>query len=298
MVTRRLSLPLFLSSLLISLPLCCQEQTAGQTAASTAASTSALDLPDSPTPRLQPTDGPSPNAGVEAPNRHGYPTEREESLKELPRDFLHDQKLIWAVLPDQMAHGHHWIPVLLTAGATTGILYADPHVMNYFRSHQKNLSDLNTTFSSGISAGEIAAVPIGLLLAGRLRNDPYEMSTAWLCADAYADSAIPPLVIKAIARRRRPSEAPPLTPFQDEFFKDSWYKGSSFPSGHSAAAFSVATVVAHRYRNHRWAPLLAYGMASVISLSRVTGREHFPSDVFLGGVIGYTTAEYAALRPR
>ena len=285
MYMKRLFLLLFVSSLGIYAPLWCQEPTAS------------VYLPDSPAPHVDLTGGPPRDVGL-APNHHGYPTDREESWKALPKDFLHDQKLIWALFPTQMAQGHHWIPVLLTAGATTAILYGDPHVMNYFRSHEKNLSDLNSTFSSEISAGEIAAVPVGLLVTGYARHDPYEASTALLCAEAYADSAIPPLAIKAIARRQRPSEVPPLTPFQDEFFKDSWYKGSSFPSGHAAAAFSVATVVAHRYSNHIWVPVLAYGMAAVISLSRVTGREHFPSDVFVGGVIGFTTAEYAALRPR
>jgi membrane-associated phospholipid phosphatase len=283
---RRPSLFLLLSILVIGAPLWCQEQAAR------------LDLPDSPTPHVALTGELAAGGGGEAPNRHGYPTAREESLKSLPKDFLHDQKLIWAVFPGQMAHGKHWIPLLATAGVTAGLLYADPHVMTYFRSHQKNLSDLNSTFSSEISAGEIAAVPVGLLLAGHLRDDPYEMSTAWLCADAYADSAVPPLAIKAIARRQRPSQVPTTTPFQDEFFKNSWYGGSSFPSGHAAAAFAVATVVASRYWNHKWAPVLAYGMATVISLSRITGREHFPSDVFVGSVIGVTTAEYAALRPR
>ena len=263
--------------------------------------TASAALPDAPAPHFAPYSvlmgDPGPGMG-EAPNHHGYPTDREESFRRLPRDFAHDQKLTWVEFPGQMAHGRHWIPVLATAGIAAGLLYADPHVMNYFRSHENNLSDLNSTFSSEISAGEIAAVPVGLLLAGYLRHDPYEESTAWLCADAYGDSAIPPLVIKAIARRQRPSEVAPLTPFGDEFFKDSWYKGSSFPSGHSAAAFSVAAVVGHRYRNHIWVPLLAYSMAGVISLSRITGKEHFPSDVIVGGVIGWTTAEYAALRPR
>src|SRR5579872_640607 len=147
MVTRRLSLLLSLSSLIIPLPLWCQEQTAAPTAASTAGATAALDLPESPTPHVQPADEPPPNAAIEAPNHHGYPTDREETWKALPLDFLHDQKMIWAVFPGQMARGHHWIPVLLTVGATAGILYGDPHVMNYFRSHNKNLSDLNTTFS-------------------------------------------------------------------------------------------------------------------------------------------------------
>lgn len=281
----RFSFLLLLPTLIVCTPAWCQQQTASAA------------LPDSPAPHVD-LDYDAGSGGGVAPNHHGYPTDREESWKALPKDFLHDQKLIWGVFPSQMAHGHHWVPVLAVAGATAGLLYADPHVLNYFRSHEKNLSDLNSTFSSGISAGEIAAVPVGLLAAGYLRHDPYEQSTALLCADAYVDSAIPPLAIKAIARRRRPSEVPPLTKFGDEFFKDSWYKGSSFPSGHAAAAWSVATVVAHRYSNHKWVPVLAYGMATVISLSRITGQEHFPSDVFVGAVVGYTTAEYASLRPR
>lgn len=289
---RRLPL-LVIPSLIICTPLWCQVQTASSA------------LPDSPTPHVDSAtphvdamDDPALDTRPQAPNHHGYPTDREESWNALPKDFAHDQKQIWAVFPSQTAHGHHWVPVLVTVGTTAGLLYADSHVLNYFRSHEKNLSDLNSTFSSEISAGEIIAVPVGLLAAGYVRNDPYEVSTALLCADAYGDSAIPPLLVKAIARRRRPSEVPPLTPFGDEFFKDSWYKGSSFPSGHAAAAFSMATVVAHRYSNHKWVPVLAYGMATVISLSRITGQEHFPSDVFVGGVIGWSTAEYAALRPR
>ncbi|HTV15549.1 MAG TPA: phosphatase PAP2 family protein [Acidobacteriaceae bacterium] len=282
----RPSVVFLLPALILSAPLWCQQQVASAS------------LPDSPAPHGLAGEAPDPGPGGEAFHRHGYPTGREESFRALPLDFLHDQKEVWGVFPGQVAKGHHWVPVLATAGITAGLLYADPHVMTYFRNHEKNLSDLNSTFSSYISAGEIAAVPVGLLLVGAARHDPYQTSTAWLGADAYADSAIPPLVIKAIARRERPSQVPVNTPFQDEFFKNSWYGGSSFPSGHAAAAFSVATVVASRYRNHVWAPVLAYGMATVIGLSRITGREHYPSDVFVGSVIGVTTAEFAALRPR
>lgn len=287
---KSLSLLLLLPSLTIGTSLWCQQTTPSPTAR--------LDLPDSPTPHLASADNPAPDSGTMAPNHHGYPTDREESWKTLPKDFLHDQKLIWAVFPGQMATGHHWIPVLATTGVTAGLLYADPHVMPYFRDHEKNLGDLNSTFNSSIAAGEIAALPVGLLAAGYVRHDPYEVSTALLAADAYADSAIVSLGIKTFSRRVRPIDVPLRTPFQDTFFKGKWFKGSSFPSGHSAAAFSVATVVAHRYSNHKWVPVLAYGMATVISLSRVSTLAHYPSDVFLGAVIGYTTAEYAALRPR
>jgi hypothetical protein len=60
----------------------------------------------------------------------------------------------------------------------------------------------------------------------------------------------------------------------------------SFPSEHSAAAWSIASVVAHEYPG----PLtqfLAYGLASTVTLTRVTSQNHFPSDAFIGSVLGW-----------
>lgn len=247
------------------------------------------DLPDSPAPAW--TSSPS--------DRHAL-TDREETWKALPKDFLHDQKQIWFVFPGRMARGHSWIPVLAVTGVTAGLVYADPHIEPYFSRHQTNWDDFNDTFDAYISTGEIAAIPASLLAAGYVRHDPYQVSTALLCADAYADSAVVDLAIKAITRRERPVEVAPNTPFSDTFFAgtESPVKGSSFPSGHAAGAFSVATVVARRYANHRWVPWVVYGFAGVVGASRITSLAHFSSDVFLGGAIGYATSEYATLRPR
>jgi len=108
------------------------------------------------------------------------------------------------------------------------------------------------------------------------------------------------LAVKAISRRQRPSDVPPGGDFHGTFFNGgkSPFKGSSFPSGHAAGAFSVATVVASRYHNHRWVPWLAYGFATAVSFSRVTTSSHFPSDVFLGATLGFAVTRYAVLKPR
>src|SRR5450631_2950830 len=37
---------------------------------------------------------------------------------------------------------------------------------------------------------------------------------------------------------------------------------------------------------------LSYGMASVVSVSRINAKQHFPSDVLVGAAIGYLTSEY------
>lgn len=172
--------------------------------------------------------------------------------------------------------------------------------MPYFRHHERNLDDMNDVFDAPITSGEVIAVPASLMVAGYLRHDSYQVSTALLAGEAYADSAVVDLAIKAVTRRKRPSDIPPGGSFDDTFFNGgkSPFKGSSFPSGHAAGVFSVATVIASRYHHHRWVPWLAYGFATAISFSRVTTSAHFPSDVFLGAALGYTITRYEVLGPR
>jgi len=223
---------------------------------------------------------------------------RVETWRSLPKDFLHDQKAIW-LFPTQLVRGRHWLPAVAIVGVTAGLIEADPHVMPYFRSHARNLDDTNDVFDSLITTGEVVALPASFMIAGYARHDSYEVSTALLAGEAYADSAVVDLAVKAVTRRERPADVPPGRPFTDTFFSGgkSPFKGSAFPSGHAAGAFSVATVIATRYRTHRWAPWLLYGFATAVSLSRVSTLAHFPSDVFLGAALGYTITRYQVLAP-
>ena len=245
------------------------------------------DLPDSP-------------SAVDRSQHDGdSPSDREVSWRSLPGDFLHDQKDIW-LFPGQLAKGRHWLPTLAITGVTAGLIVADPHVMPYFRSHAGRLDDLNDTFDAPITTAEVIALPASLMVAGYIRHDQYAVSTALLAGEAYADSAIVDLGVKAVTRRKRPGDVPPGAPFTDTFFSGgkSPFKGSAFPSGHAAGVFAVATVIATRYHKHRWVPWVMYGFATAISFSRVTTNAHFPSDVFLGAALGYTITRYEVLRPR
>ena len=168
----------------------------------------------------------------------------------------------------------------------------------YFRSHSRNLDDLNDAFDGPITTAEVALVPVSIMIGGYLRHDPYAVRTGLLAGEAYADTAIVDSAIKAVTRRERPANVAPGAPFNDTFFSGgkSPFKGSSFPSGHAAGAFSVAAVIAHRYSRHHWVPWVAYGFATAISFSRVTTSAHFPSDVFLGAALGYTITRFEVLR--
>ena len=241
----------------------------------------------------------SPSAVARSEHGNDPPAEREVSWRSLPGDFLHDQKDIW-LFPGQLAKGRHWLPTLAITGVTAGLIVADPHVMPYFRSHAGRLDDLNDTFDAPITTAEVIALPASLMVAGYVRHDQYAVNTALLAGEAYADSAIVDLGVKAVTRRKRPSDVPPGAPFNDTFFSGgkSPFKGSAFPSGHAAGVFSVATVIATRYHKHRWVPWAMYGFATAISFSRVNTSAHFPSDVFLGAALEYTITRYEVLRPR
>jgi len=62
----------------------------------------------------------------------------------------------------------------------------------------------------------------------------------------------------------------------------------SFPSSHSATAFSVATVFSELYPS---TSVISYALASFVAWSRIQSRNHFPSDVFVGALIGHFTAK-------
>jgi membrane-associated phospholipid phosphatase len=218
------------------------------------------------------------------------------SWKKLPRRILADQKDIW-LFPTQLARGRYWVPTLAVVGGTAGLIVADPKIAPYFRKHAGNLDDLNDTFDGSITSAETALVPLSLLAAGYVRRDPYMVNTSLLAGEAYVDSAIVDLALKVITQRKRPTGIPPSGSFNDTFFNNgkSHFTEGSFPSGHAIGAFSIATVIANRYHHHRWVPFAVYGLATAVSLSRITTSAHFPSDVFLGASLGYAIAKFGVL---
>jgi hypothetical protein len=224
--------------------------------------------------------------------------DRSVSIRKLPENILQDQKSIF-LFPRELAKGEHWWPTIGVVGVTAGLMASDPYSAPPFRT-TSSFDGFNRVFSSGNTAAFIAAVPAAIYGVGWLRKDSYAQDTALLAGEAAADGFILSIPFKGISGRKQPVTYAGDGPYSDSFFNGSHnpFKSGGFYSEHAMFATAVATVIARRYRHHRWVPYVAYGLAGAISFSRVTRSDHFPADVFFGGAMGFVISRYAVLPAR
>lgn len=96
---------------------------------------------------------------------------------------------------------------------------------------------------------------------------------AVLGAKALAATTFTAQLLKVTVRERRPNST----------------SRSSFPSGHTASAFAMATVIADCKPQYKWP---AYAAAATIGWSRVELGAHRWHDVIAGAALGYYTAKH------
>jgi membrane-associated phospholipid phosphatase len=226
-------------------------------------------------------------------------TGRPTTWRSLAPNILHDQESIWK-FPVKLAHGKHWKPALAVTAAFGGLVALDAHDTPYFRRTQA-FAGFNRGLSGTNTALATTLVPVSFYALGLVRKDSYATKTSLLAGEAAADAEILTWVLKNSTGRRRPIDIPPGGNYSDTWFES--YRPpldahASFPSGHTIAAFSIATVFARRYGRHRWVPWVAYGAAGLIGFSRLTLQAHFPSDVFAGAAFGYVISRYVVLPGR
>ncbi len=214
-------------------------------------------------------------------------------------NVLKDQKTIWT-FPVSLASGEHLKPTFTAMGITTGLMTIDPLSGHYFQK-TRAFDDFNRVFSGKNTAIATFAAPIAFYGVSLIRGNSYDQKTFLLAGEATLSTVILTTVLKDLTRRVNPADVPLYGgDFGNTWFRKhptSWIRGiGSFPSGHTSAAFSVATVFAKRYPQHWWVRWVAYGLASLVGFSRISLETHFPSDVFLGGVLGYAIGHHAVRR--
>jgi membrane-associated phospholipid phosphatase len=126
----------------------------------------------------------------------------------------------------------------------------------------------------------------GLYLGGILFHSQKAKETALLCLESVALAEGITTGIKHLVGRTRPFGNQGAFHFDPLKFPPP-SSSLSFPSGHATCAFALTSVIAQQYHN---IPLTIglYGCATVVALARVNNNAHFLSDVFYGGVIGFS----------
>lgn len=183
--------------------------------------------------------------------------------------------------------GSDWLKIIALGGAAVAIHQLDEPLNNVMYSN-------NTPFIKGFSN---TMEPLGNLfyilptlggtyIYARLSKNDYLSGLTITAGKAVIVANAIATWSKVLAHRHRPSDDTPSKPNQWDGPRLD-LKNDSFFSSHTVTAFSLATVIASTYSDHKWVPPVAYSVASLIGVSRITGNNHWVTDVFVGAVIGY-----------
>ena len=205
------------------------------------------------------------------------------TIRNLPRNILHDQRGIWTA-PVHMSDRSAVMGLLFVAAA--GALGSeDTHIMRTHFTDLNNASHANTA-SNGL-AGLFVAAPLAYYGIGYLHHNSRYEQTGIMAGEAMLNSAAIVELMKVVSRRERPA----VDNARGKFFQTGAGFNSSFASNHSAIAWSSAAVLASNQKN-LYVKIGIYGLATGVSMSRVVGRDHFPSDVLVGSAVGWAIGRY------
>jgi membrane-associated phospholipid phosphatase len=218
------------------------------------------------------------------------------TLKQAGRDFLYDAGRIWSA-PSRIKK-RDVAPLLALAATASFLIVADEEIRDAVQGYVERHSWVDDVGPVITRMGDMGAwVTAGAFFGtGLVLKDARARDTGTLAASAIVQTFLVDNVLKGLTGRQRPYYADGVdhwsgpAGFIKRYEKESSGRYVSFPSGHTATAFSVATVVALQYRRPIWVPILAYAVASGVGLSRMTMDRHWASDVVCGAILGHVIA--------
>lgn len=224
------------------------------------------------------------SADLSLPDPLGYTERLWGDIKELPQK------------PGKWTKGQWYIAGGVIA-ATGGALLIDENIRAHFETHRseswRHLSYIATHF--GDYRYQVPLIS-GLWLGGRLFDSPVMGKIAADSAEASIIAAflINPTLCFLTGRALPDAHEEPgkFEPFRFHRF--------SFPSGHTSAAFALASAVDIDLRGTfgYWQTPVVYGMAVAVAHSRMYDDKHYLSEVILGGGIGWAIGTWIASKDR
>ena len=227
-------------------------------------------------PPASPSAGHAPAPSAPKPEHSDWLPPGEDPENRLLTPFLkhlgQDQKQFWSAPTRFRVKDLRWI--VPAAGITAAFIASDS-----WWAKQVNPNHMQTSLHiSDYTAYSMIGLGGASFLLGHMTHNDHLQEAGLLSGEAAIDSTGVAYLFKGITQRQRPLEGNG----HGDFFQG----GASFPSEHSAIAWSIASVWAHEYPGW-FSQMAAYGLASTVTITRVTAQQHFPTDVIVGSALGW-----------
>ena len=165
-------------------------------------------------------------------------------------------------------------------------LFSQNFDINTVKSINSNASSFKTNFfnadAQSVSVFNVAA-PATVFIAGVIKHNATLKKDAVYMTGALVLSTAITLATKKIIKRNRPYTDYPF------IIKRDAVSSYSFPSGHTSAAFTTATSLSLYFP--KWYVIVpSYLWASSVGYARMYQGVHYPSDVFVGAIVGAGSA--------
>jgi membrane-associated phospholipid phosphatase len=184
------------------------------------------------------------------------------------------------------------IPVVAAAYAgTTFLVYSqfDTKIKNLSQNNQSKMQTFVSKSVTDLGLGKTQTY--GLLTASAiafLTKDQKLKKTVFVWAGSLLLNGTITQELKVSFHRYRPSSGSPYNTFG---WRNGGVVNTSFVSAHTSNIFTTATVFATNYKDVKWVPPVAYGIATLVGLSRIYDNAHWASDVMAGAAIGFASAK-------
>jgi membrane-associated phospholipid phosphatase len=201
--------------------------------------------------------------------------------QDIPKNVLHDQVNIFtSPFHINRDNAKLWVGF---GAATAALIATDRKFSN--RLPQQNRLTKTSKWTSRMGA-DYVLFPLwsSFYFVGKAGDNPRARDTGRLGIEALIDADITVNILKVATQRPRPE----VQGESVRFFSG----GDAFPSGHSIKSWALARVAAREFPHPRIVPVIAYGLATTVSVSRVGGRRHSPSDVLVGSAMGFFIGDF------
>jgi len=207
----------------------------------------------------------------------------QDRLADFTKQFFQQERGLWMSPLHADREDMKWlVPLGIGAGA---LLRTDRNISNE-ANEAVAVRRPSRIISQAGSAKATFVAPLALMTIGRLSNNERATEAGRVGLQAVLHSALIVQMLKSATNRERPNKLSGDGGF--------WDGGKSFPSGHAMTSWALAAAISDQYRDKKWVGITGYGVATAVSLSRVGGLNHFPSDVLIGSSLGWLIGHYVS----